>query len=189
MEYLKIDKGTKIDVMREMMNYTNSGKLVDSAFEFLINNEHILNDDELIKIKKVAPLMQPGQVMNWFSMDSKYYINVRKSIIVLVLFLLDVSVTRGAASLIAGLLGVTTQTIHKLDEQERCLLLDILSSSKQSLDDFLYYESECVQNDIECKYKDSSTCKRSLIEIEKRLDKLTEFGIVHIKNGIYKLAF
>ena len=122
-------------------------------------------------------------------MDAKYHINIKKTTIILILFLLDTNITMGVANLLAGVFGVTTATINSLNELERCLVLDVLVGKKRTPNDFLYLGNECVQNDIECQCRKNSVCTRNLAEINDSLARLQDIGVIVQRSGLYKLAF
>ncbi|SJZ91938.1 hypothetical protein [Selenihalanaerobacter shriftii] len=188
MEYIVIE-GNKTEVMQEMINYTNSGRLVDDTFNFIIKNRHILDSSEELYIDDNEPILPMQGPRNWVSMNAKYHINVKKTTILLVMFILDVTLTKGIANVLASVFGVTTQTINKLDEQDRCLILDIMKGKKFSATDFFYKNSECVQNDIDCSFRDGCICSRELEVIESRLASLIDAGIVINGDSEFKLAF
>jgi len=85
--------------------------------------------------------------------------------------------------------GAASQTIFKIKAQEKCILLDTLISDKRVIDDYLYFEKECVQNDIECPYRNNYLCTRNIVEIDKLVNELMRKEIISRRNGIIKIAF
>ena len=188
MEYLKFENATKFDLMKVFIEFTSSGKLVDDVFNFIVENKSILEDDEYVNIIKEPVNIIPG-IYNSVMLNAKYSINIKKSLIVLIMLLLDSKLTKGIASTGLALTGVSGQTIYKITNRERCILLDTLISKKRIVDDYLYFEKECVQNDIECPYRSDYICNRNDFDIKKVLDELMLKQIIVRKNGIIRISF
>lgn len=188
MEYITIKDASKIELMRQLSGITNSGKLVDNAFKFITSNKDILDEGEFVIIRQEFPKAIPG-IMNYMTLDTKYSINVKRSLVILVMLLLDINFTKGFASTGLGLTGFASQTIHKIAEKERCILLDTLIGNKSSTNDYLYYKKECVQNDIECSFRNDGCCTRGINDIEKLLDELINKEIIVKKEGQLRLTF
>ena len=224
MEYIKID-GNKVDLMRTMVQFTSSGKLVDSTLKFIEDNKQILSKDEMVDIvvpsndllipgvefpmnsrrRKQGVILQNhsfsnGQPINianpyklgpvnWVPQDAKYHINLKKTTLLIILFLFDLTVSKGVANFVAGVLGITTTTINSLNDQERCLVLDVIVGNKRTVVDFLYCGNECVQNDLNCSSRIDSKCHREQEAIKNSLDHLIAIGVLYYQGGFYKLAF
>lgn len=188
MEFITVCKASKMDLMREFSNVTNSGKLVDDTLEFIKKNEEILDDDEYVKITQELPEVKPG-VFNMMILNTKYSINVKKSTIILIMLLLDMKFANGLASAGLTFTGFSSQTIHKITERERCILLDTFIGKKRQPNDYLYFKKECVQNDIECTYRDTGYCNRSIDDIKSLLRELKAKEIIIDKEGSLRLAF
>ncbi|WP_070001011.1 hypothetical protein [Cellulosilyticum sp. I15G10I2] len=189
MEYICIQNGNKIDVMRELADFTNSGLLVDKTFDFILKHKEILESEESIMLEKKVPKIRCGEFMNYVSLDAKYSINIRKSLIILVMLLLDASLTKGAVTTLAGMAGKISQTFYMIDDKERCLLLDLLINKKSTIDVLMHHETECVQNDIKCPYRDRYICKRGELQVQNLVNELVEKQIIVNKSGRYSLAF
>ena len=188
MDYIKVNNSDKAEVMQQFRGITNSGTLVDKVFSYLQKHEEILDDDEYVKEITELPHMPPG-FMGMMIMNTKYSVNVRKSTIVIIAFLLDLSFSKGIASLTLNLIGFSTQVLQKIKNEEKCLITDILLRNKKEAGDFNYNNNECVQNDIECPYRDENICKRTIEIINSQLERLIEQQIIKKKDGYLKQAF
>ncbi len=188
MSNIKLYKASKHEVMRELSQFTSSGSTVDKALKLLQNNKELLCDNEFVSITQEFPPSQPG-VMNMMVLQTKYSINVKKSVIALIIFLLDYHVTKGVASFAIGLSGNAAQTIHEISVIQRCILLDILVGNKKEAKDFDYNGNECVQNDICCSFRDDGLCRRDLTIINETISDLLDKDIIIERNGVLKLAF
>jgi hypothetical protein len=188
MERIKTYKASKMDLMRIVSDITNSGKLVDDTLSFISNNKKILDSDEYITIKDEFPELKPG-FMNMMVMETKYSINIKKSLLILVMLILDVKATKGVSSAILSMSGYPSRTIYKIEENERCILLDTLIGERKTANDYLYNENECVQNDIACLYRKNGVCKRTIENIDKTIDILLSKEILIFKNNQYKISF
>ncbi|HBG37095.1 MAG TPA: hypothetical protein DDW88_08535, partial [Treponema sp.] len=61
--------------MRELLEFTNSGLLVDKTFDFILKHEELLEPEESIMIEKKNPKIRYGEFMNYISLDARYSIN------------------------------------------------------------------------------------------------------------------
>lgn len=188
MEYIKFENATKFDLMKVFTEFTSSGKLVDDVFNFIVKNKSILEDDEYVNIIEEPVKIRPG-IYNSMMLNAKYSINIKKSLIILIMILLDSKLKNAIASTGSALAGLSGQTIYKITNRERCILLDTLISNKRIVNDYLYFEKECVQNDIECPYRSDYMCNRNEFDIEKVLDELMSKQIIVRKNGIIRISF
>ncbi|PRX21694.1 hypothetical protein BX659_13136 [Orenia metallireducens] len=188
MNYIEFNNVTKFDLMKELIELTSSGRHVDKVLDFLSKNPEILEDEEYVNILKNPTRMRPG-FYNTIMFDTKYSINIRKSLLILIMLILDSNLTKGVASTALTMTGIASKTIYKITEQERCILLDTLISDKRVIDDYLYFEKECVQNDIECPYRSNYLCNRNIAEIDNLVNELMRKEIINRSNGIIKIAF
>lgn len=96
--------------------------------------------------------------------EGQYYINLPKSIVVVMALLLDITLTKGIISGVCGMLGIQTQVFYNMDQHkgEVCLLREYLRNKKiVDADRYLYLVGkECINNDLECKYcnRESKCC-------------------------------
>jgi hypothetical protein len=198
MDYLQVTNSRLNEVMQQLQGIIDSEKSIDRIFNYLQKHNELLNDDEYVKIE--YEYSRPRSDNNGFNSqflsylvvtrgEKIYSINIRKSIIVILAFLFDLNFSEGIASGILSLTGFTTNILQKIDNNEICLIIDILSGNKKKPSDFNYYDNECVQNDIKCPYRDENLCKRTIKIINSQLDTLVKKGIIHKKNGFIKPTF
>lgn len=188
MEYLKVKNSDKSKVMKQLNEITNSGVLVDKVFDFIQENQEMLNEDEYLKIKKEFPEISPGSI-GMMILKNKYSINIKKTTIVILAFFLDMEFFNGIVNLSLNLTEFQSNAIHKIKIEERCLLLDMISTKKRENKDFNYHNKECVQNNIECGFRDNYMCNRSSEVINGQLKDLLSKQIIKKKNGLFKPTF
>jgi len=106
--------------------------------------------------------------------DGQYYINLPKSIVVVIALLLDITLTKGIVSGIGSMLGIETQVFYNMNQHkgEVCLLREYLRNNKTvDATKYLYLVGgECINNDLECKYcNGENKCCIQKADIEKIL--------------------
>ncbi len=188
MDYLRVNDAEKSEVMQQLKEITNKGALVDKIFYYLQEHNNLLSNDEYVKIKTEYPKFPPGTI-GMIIMNTKYSVNIKKATIVIIAFLLDIGFSKGLANLFLSSAGFSLQVLQKIKDKEKCLVLDILMGNKKDEKDFDFYNKECVQNDIECSFRDEYICKRSLKIIRYQIKNLKSKQIIHIKNGVIKQTF
>lgn len=91
--------------------------------------------------------------------DGQYYINLSKSVVMTIAFLLDITLTKGIISGICGMLGIPAQVFHNMNQRrgEVCLLREYLRSNNIVIaEEFQYLiGKECINNDLECIYRNT----------------------------------
>jgi hypothetical protein len=188
MDYLQVTNSDVTEVMRQLQGITNSGKSIGSLFDYLQKHNELLGNDEYVNIETKMNKPPPGP-MGFILMNKKYSINIKKSTIIILAFLLDLNLSKGIASLALNLSGFSFQVLQKIENEEKCLVTDILLGNKKNASDFNYNNGECVQNDIKCPYKDECFCKRSIETINNLLEKLTAKQVIKKKNEFFKQTF
>ncbi len=188
MDYLRVNDAEKSEVMQQLMEITNKGVLVDKIFNYLQEHNDLLSNDEYVEIKIEYPKFPPG-TLGMMIMNKKYSVNIKIATIVIIAFLLDISFSKGLANLSLNLAGFSSQVLQKIKEEEKCLVIDILMGNKKVEKDFDFYNKECVQNDIECPFRDEYICKRTVKIICDQIKNLKSKQIIKIKNGIIKQTF
>lgn len=102
----------------------------------------------------------------------QYYINLPKSIVMIIALILDITLTNGVVSGICGILGVQSQTFFKINQHngESCLLREYLRQ-KNEVGEYGYLAgNECLNNDLECRHRDGNgRCCIRKEDIEKAL--------------------
>lgn len=112
----------------------------------------------------------------------QYYINLPKSIAMLVALVLDITLTKGAVSAVCGLLGIQTQVFYNMNQHKgyACLLREYMRNKIVDSERYLCLAGkECVNNDIECIYRDSENrCCIQAKDIEKIIEYFKEIKII-----------
>lgn len=113
----------------------------------------------------------------------QYYINLPKSILMVIALLLDITLTKGVVSGLCNMLGIQTQSFYHLNQHkgEACLLRECLRRHN-TLDPEGYYGligNECINNDLACRYrKDEGRCCIQKADIEEILTHFRETQII-----------
>ena len=188
MDYIKFKGANKFDLMKELIEFTGSGILVDDILNFIIENEEILQDDEYVEIIK-EPSKFPMGIYNTLILNAKYNVNIRKSLLIFIMLLLDSKITKKTGSKALGILSLSGKIIYKISIHEKCILLDTLIGKKRRMEDYHYYEKECIKNNIECPYRIKYKCMRNYSELEKIFNKLISKEIITKKDGFIKIIF
>ncbi len=113
----------------------------------------------------------------------QYYINLPKSIAVVVALILDITLTKGVISGVCGILGVQSQAFYNINQHngETCLLREYLRrKSGMGASGYGYLAgNECVNNDLECRHRDGDgKCNIGKEDIEKVLSFFREAQII-----------
>ena len=90
---------------------------------------------------------------------TKYFINVKKSIIVALAFLIDILATKGATVLFLTLLGKVNKSIYKLNDEEFLILKKLYELNKNN---------ECVTlDDLVNKFDDNYKIEEIIYNLKK----------------------
>jgi hypothetical protein len=180
MDYLQVTNSDVTEVMRQLQSITNSGKSIGSLLDYLQKHNELLDDDEYVNIEAKVNKPSPGPI-GFILMNKKYSINIKKSTIIILAFLLDLNLSKGIASLVLNLSGFSFQVLQKIENEEKCLVIDILLGNKKNASDFNYNNEECVQNEIKCPYRDEYFCKRPIETINNLFEKLIAKQVIQKK--------
>ncbi len=188
MEYLTLKNAEFVEVMRQLNEITTSGNLVRKVFDFINVHKQILTSEEYFYENTTMPRMPPG-VIGMMVMKSKYSINMKISTILILALLIDSQLVLPIASNFLGFIGYSTKVIEKIQDNERCIIIDILLGGKKTYQEFNYYKNECILNDINCPYRKEYVCDRKIDVIKDIIKKLEEKIIIKHVNGKYVQCF
>ena len=166
----------------------------------------ILSDDE--KIEMEFPNLLPD-LMRLFTISyvgstshlgwrnnysNRIYINLKASTIALFALLFDIKVTDGIANFVLAETGVNLRLIAKLDdaEGEKCALLEVYRKEDHQADPDIFKQicgKECINNDMNCKYRDQGMCTINQIKVNEILDNLNDKNVLAKVNEFYKFNF
>lgn len=114
----------------------------------------------------------------------QYYINLPKSVIMVIALLLDITLTKGIVSGVCGMLGIQTQVLYGMGQHkgEVCLLREYMRNGNILAENGFQYliGKECVNNDLECKYRDADgRCCILEADIHRIFDHFKEAKIIN----------
>lgn len=166
----------------------------------------ILSDDE--KIEMEFPNLLPD-LTNLFtvgyapsiprsgwrnSYSNRIYINLKASTIALFALLFDIKVTDGIANFVLAETGVNLRLIAKLDEAEgeKCVLLEVYRKENHQANPDIFKHvcgKECINNDMNCKYRSMGVCTMYQERVKEILDNLNDRNVLAKINEFYKFDF
>lgn len=125
MDYIKI-QGDENTIILELSKYMNQGgaKLIIQNLPSFMD---VLDDDETFDIKREIQGQKDG--LGFIVPKTNYYLNVKKTTLALIGLLFDIQFTQGFASFILSIFGITADTIRKLTNIEKCVLLLLKTDS------------------------------------------------------------
>lgn len=128
------------------------------------------------------------------SYSSGIYINLKASTIALLALLFDINVTDGIANFVLTATGANLRLIAKLDdaEGEKCVLLEVYrKEDHQANPDFFKQVcgKECINNDMNCKYRRNGVCTMDQERVKEILDNLSDKNVLTKRNDSYKYNF
>ena len=166
----------------------------------------ILSDDE--KIEMEFPNLLPDLMrlftisyvasiphLGWRnSHSSRIYINLKASTIALIALLLNINVTDGITNFVLAATGINLSLIGKLDEAEgeKCVLLEVYRKENHQADPDIFNQicgKECINNDMNCKYRRNGVCTIDQEGVKEILDNLNDMKVLAKINEFYKFNF
>ena len=176
MEYINI-QGDEDIVILELSKYMNQGgaKIVVQILSSYID---VLDDDEIFDVRRET--QQQENRLGFMVPKTNYYLNIKKTTIAFIGLLFDIQFTKGFASFILEVFGITADTIRKMSEIEKCVLLLIKTESvimdegKYVLDD----TSNCMNFSLECTYCQYDKCHLSIEVLNDTVQKLLDAKVI-----------
>lgn len=115
--------------------------------------------------------------------SGQYYINLPKSVLMVIALILDITLTKGIVSGICGMLGVQAQSFYHINQHkgETCLLRECLRNNNTADSDGYSYlmGNECINNDLKCQYRnEDGQCCIQKTDIEEVLTHFKEAQII-----------
>lgn len=155
---------------------------------YILSNTDMLGNDEEITIGYTKYSSRRGITFA----EEEYHISIKITTIVICALLLDITLTKGAASSLLSLSGVTTRGVAKLDDYkgQKCILRETLRTKDKVGNSHILekFHGECCNNDIaQCKYRKGVNCICCQEEVEKVFEGLADNQVfVKDKNGDYR---
>ena len=155
-----------------------------------------LGKDEFIEKSSSAPRTNKETDSNMINLlvgSSNYNINIKALTLVAIALILDIKLTIGFASSILSIIGFNNQAIVRINasEGEKCLILEAKYANKRIINEdvLAMYNSECVHNDLMCKYRNGDKCTIQKEDIRRILEELCNKNIFKRIKSLYKYNF
>lgn len=175
----------------EFFNQLFDQSLITYKVKDIIGN--ILSDDEILEKEMEFPKL-PSGMLGMLIPKYNININIKISTLALIALILDITVTKGIASYILGMTGLNIRSIVKLDEAigEKCVLIEVYRKEHHKADAGIFTQisgRECVNNDMDCKYRVQGLCSIDQVKVKEILEDLTNKNIFTKENNLYKYNF
>lgn len=200
-EKFRISKGTKTEIGDALMKeFSLTACQANTIVSFLIENKEVISEDEVILAD--THVDDQAGVAEFITDNMTYYINIRRSTVYLMLFLLNISNDINFKGLVTG--GIEIGLNIKLDghvfmnlENERgsrCLVMELAKHRKKgmNLKEILNLYGvnnkgikECFNNHYCNCYNIDGYCELTERRISELLSFLKDNGIVKLKSGRY----
>lgn len=158
-----------------------------TVLQLLEQNMDMLSEDETFE-KVLFNKIGAG----YTTANYRYYINIKATTILILIYLLDYKFTHGAAAALASIIGVKTGAIVKLQEEngEKCILKELMMQKKQGDKSVLKrFKGECCNNHYQCRYRSEGRCNCSKEQVESILDSFVTRNIAVKKGRKYLIQF
>lgn len=116
-------------------------------------------------------------------MTSKYnyYINIKKTTVIIIALILDITITKGASSALINMHGISGPCVVKLNERngEKCIVKETVFSKNRigSVDVLQKFKGECCNCDMDCKYNKGDQCGCTKEDVREIYNNLTHIGL------------
>ena len=114
--------------------------------------------------------------------EGQYYINLPKSVVITIAFLLDITLTKGIILGVCSMLGIQEQVFYSMNQHKGavCLLREYMRDSNILVAEGFRYliGKECINNDLECKYRNAEGCSIQEADIKRILEYFREIKII-----------
>lgn len=177
-KYFMID-GNKKDAILALHN-CGIEKLEDAEklLDYLYQYKKFLSNGESIEFEND---MADNKTMGLTFFDSSYYVNLKTTTIVIMAALLDISLTKGFASVALSLFGGSSTAFARIEETngEKCILKETLSEKQKvgSADILKKHKGQCCYPISNCKYRNDEECKCAEDDIIAIYEKLCEKNV------------
>ena len=158
-----------------------------TVLQLLEENIDILSEDETFE-KVLFNKVGAG----YTTANYQYYINIKITTILILVYLLDYKFTHGAAAALSSIMGIKTGAIVKLQEEngEKCIFKELTLQKKQGDKNVLKkFKGECCNNHYQCCYRSEGKCNCSKEQIEIILNSFASKNIVVKKGRKYLVQF
>ena len=189
-------KGTKKDIILNLRDECGiSTKEANTIITYLETHKGYLSDNEYINVvhEYESNADNSDGYMNLLLTDKQcYYINIKKTTIILIATILDISLTLGFANGALALSGMSTKAIAKLEDARLCVVKEVKLSNNTAKYENLSQicDRECINNDMDCCHRINGYCTLSKTNLKELvIPSLLTDGILKEKNGCYYYQF
>ena len=188
--------GTKKDAILALQRFgISTAPEAEVLLDFIHSNPFLLNENECIEIEERNTYPQNQKMMGLVLCDSSYYINLKKTTIILAALLLDIRLTEGLAATVLAVFGFSTNCICSINERtgEKCVLVETLRRENKIGDPAILskHNGKCCNPCSSCEYREETnledskcTCTEdNVIQIYEELCKKNIFK----KNSAYNI--
>ena len=187
MDYINI-QGDENSIIQELSKYMNQGgaKLIVQNMPSFMD---ILDDDEAFDITKEK--QEQEEQLGFMVPKTNYYLNVKKTTIAFIGLLFDIQFTQGFASFALNIFGITADTIRKLTDIEKCVLL-LLKTDSIIIDNGEYAisdASKCMNFALGCTYCQYDKCNLSKEVLNDTVQKLLDEKVIKHKGNSLVYCF
>jgi len=186
-EYIQLYKIEKDELKKKIAEDFNVPyvDIKDDFLEFMekfVEAKH--STDEYVKSSMEIP-PSPPDTLQLLIPCIYYHINVRKTTWMIIGFLLDLFITKGAVTFSLSMLGVVGQTIAKLNVKngEVCIYYQTLTLKKKMIEEFGVKDifnkingRNCPYPEFKCGYNQNGKCTIKLEDLKENFQKLKEIG-------------
>lgn len=187
MNYINI-QGDENAIISELSKYVNPGgaKLIVQNLSLFMD---ILDNDETFDIKKEKQSQENG--LGFIIPKTNYYLNIKKTTLAFIGLLFDIQFTGGFTSFVLNIFGITADTLRKLTDIEKCVLL-LLKNNSIVIDNGRYIlgdNPKCMNFVLGCTYRQYDKCCLSNEVLHDTIQMLLEEKIIKCKNDSLVYCF
>lgn len=188
-------KGTYKDLVSKFSEFL-AEKDAQILASHIADYHDVIDADETIEVKRIGISQQAeseDNLMHLLLEDCEININIKALSLMTIALLLDIKLTLGLAATSLALLGVNGQAIVKVaaNEGEICLIREALLRDNRIINVSVLpvCSSECVNNDLNCKFRYDGKCTICSKDIEEILDRLSEKNVFTKIKKYYKYNY
>lgn len=179
-----IFSGSREELEQEIIKYVSK----DDVKKFISGMERLSpffnNGNEIINISTTIPETNPD-VMEYLIPGTNYNINLKAASIAIIAAILDIKLTNGFFRLPLDFAGFKSRAMVTLNEWEgeKCLILEMLRAESRIIDETVLPLSngECINNQLQCKYRMDGQCRIRKEDVCKILIRLCDKNVVREK--------
>lgn len=187
MDYINI-QGDENTIILELSNFMSQGgaKLIIQNLSSFLN---VLDDDETFDIKE--EIQKQEDRLGFIVPKTNYYLNVKKTTIAFIGLLFDIQFTKGFASFVLDIFGITADKIRKLTDIEKCVLFLIRTGSITINDDGYVFANtpNCMNFALGCAYCQYNRCHLPQEVLNDTVQKLLEDKVIRRKSNSLVCCF